>query len=316
MILNLMLKRFMQFIPVLLLASIAVWGMTYALPGDPAIVLAGIGATSGQVEALRHHMGLDQPVWDQYLIWAKHVLSGDLGHSFDTGQPVSRLLLDRLPATAQLAVCSMIVGLTLAVVTGVTTAIRPNGWAARICRIYRDVGIAIPTFWLGLLLILLFAVKWHLLPATSDYIPIWQHPVDGIKAIALPAITLGVHVSAITSRFIDAALREAMSADHVRTARSKGVSEPMVVTHHGLRNAMVPVVTVVGIQLAHFLGGTVVTEVVFNYPGAGRLIFSAIGDRDYAVVQGGVLFVVLIFLLINLAVDILYAVLDPRISVQ
>jgi peptide/nickel transport system permease protein len=261
-------------------------------------------------------MGLDQPMWEQYLIWGRHVLSGDLGHSFDTGQPVTQLLVDRLPATAQLAVCSMVVGLTLAVLTGVVTAIRPHSWAARAARIYRDVGIAIPTFWLGLLLILLFAVKLHVLPATSDFIPIWEHPVAGLKAIALPAITLGVHVSAITSRFIDAALREVMSADHVRTARAKGVNEPNVVLHHGFRNAMIPVVTVVGLQLAHFLGGTVVTEVVFNYPGAGRLIFSAIGDRDYAVVQGGVLFVVLIFLFINLVVDILYAVLDPRISVQ
>jgi peptide/nickel transport system permease protein len=308
-----LVRRIAQFVPVLFVASIGIWAMAYALPGSPAQVLAGTDATPQQVAAIAKEMGLDRPLPVQYWIWLDHVFHGNLGQSYSSNLPVATLLWQRIPATAQLAVCSMIVGLVIAGVAGIVSALRPRSVLGRLAIAYQNIALAVPTFWLGILLVLAFSVKLRVLPATSAYIPIWESPVQGIKAITLPAIALGVHVSSITARFIRSSVHEAMGREFVRTARSKGVPEPAVVGRHALRNALLPVITVVGLQLASFLGGAVVTEVVFNYPGLGRLIYNAVIARDYTLIQGGVLFIACLFLVINLIVDVGYAYIDPRV---
>jgi peptide/nickel transport system permease protein len=250
---------------------------------------------------------------EQYLSWIGHAVAGDLGSSYYSGRPVASELFDRIPATVQLAGFAMVLTLLIAVPVGVVVALRPHSVAGRVLQGYLTAGLAVPTFWLGLLLIIVLAVQLRWLPASSDYVPLWQDPAGALTATILPAAAIAVHTSSVTARFLATSLGEVMGKDYIRTARAKGVPERDVIRRHALRNASLPTVTVVGLQLGGFLGGTVVIEAVFNYPGLGRLLYTAIGERDYALVQGGVLFVVATFLLLNLLVDVCYAVLDPRI---
>jgi peptide/nickel transport system permease protein len=308
-----LVRRLLQFAVVLLLGSIAVWGFTFALPGDPATVLLGPNATAAELAATRARLGLDESFTGQYLSWIGHAVTGDLGASYYSGQPVVSELLDRIPATAQLAGVAMVLTLVIAVPVGITVALRPYSVVGRVLQGYLTAGLAVPTFWLGLLLIIVLAVQLRWLPASSDYVPLWEDPGGALTATILPAAAIAVHTSSVTARFLATSLGEVMGKDYIRTARAKGVPERDVIRRHALRNASLPTVTIVGLQLGGFLGGTVVIEAVFNYPGLGRLLYTAIGERDYALVQGGVLFVVATFLLLNLLVDVFYAVLDPRI---
>ncbi|MBB5791131.1 ABC transporter permease [Jiangella mangrovi] len=308
-----LIRRLLQFAVVLLLGSIAVWAFTFALPGDPASVLLGPDASEAELSATRERLGLGGSVVEQYLSWIGHAVSGDLGASYYSGQPVVRELFDRIPATVQLAAFAMALTLLIAVPVGIVVALRPHSVAGRLLQGYLTAGLAVPTFWLGLLLIIVLAVQLQWLPASSDFIPVWQDPGGASTATILPALAVAVHTSSVTARFLATSLGEVMGKDYIRTARAKGVPERDVIRRHALRNASLPTVTIVGLQLGSFLGGTVVIEAVFNYPGLGRLLYTAIGERDYALVQGGVLFVVATFLLLNLFVDTLYAVLDPRI---
>jgi peptide/nickel transport system permease protein len=306
-------RRLAQFAVVLLLASIAVWAFVFALPGDPATVLAGPDASAAEQAAIRDRLGLDRSIVAQYGTWLGNALTGDLGSSFYSAETVTATLADHVPATAQLAVLALLLTLAIAVPIGIVVALRPGSMAGRVLSGYLTVGLAVPAFWLGLLLIIVFAVQLRLLPAASDYVPFWQDPGKALRSTILPAAAIAVHASSVTARFLASSLAEVMGRDFIRTVRAKGVPERDVVRRHALRNAALPTVTVVGIQLGGFLGGTVVIEAVFNYPGLGRLLYTAIGERDYAVVQGGVLFVVAAFLCLNLLVDLLYAYLDPRI---
>jgi peptide/nickel transport system permease protein len=308
-----LVRRLAQFVPVALLAAIGVWALIYALPGDPAQALAGENATDAQVAAIRERLSLDRPIWEQFISWLGNVLTGDLGESFVSGQSVGALLAERLPATIQLAALSIIVGLVIALPLGMVVALRPRSWPGRLVNVYLATGLAMPTFWLGMLLIIAFSVQLQVLPASSSFVAIWDDPGAALRNVILPAAAIGLHISAITARFVATSLSETMTRDFVRTARAKGALERRVVVRHALRNALLPTVTVVGLQLGALLGGALVVEVVFNYPGIGRMIYSAIGARDYALVQGTVLFVVVAFLVINLIVDVLYAYLDPRI---
>jgi peptide/nickel transport system permease protein len=308
-----LIRRLLQFAVVLVLGSIAVWGFTFALPGDPATVLLGPDATAAELAAIRERLGLDGSIVEQYLSWIGHAVTGDLGASYYSGQPVVSELLDRIPATVQLAGFAMVLTLLIAVPVGITVALRPHSVVGRVLQGYLTAGLAVPTFWLGLLLIIVLAVQLRWLPAASDYVPLWEDPAGALTATILPAAAIAVHTSSVTARFLATSLGEVMGKDYIRTARAKGVPERDVIRRHALRNASLPTVTVVGLQLGGFLGGTVVIEAVFNYPGLGRLLYTAIGERDYALVQGGVLFVVATFLLLNLLVDVFYAVLDPRI---
>lgn len=307
------LRRLGQFVVVLFLASIAVWALIYSLPGDPATTIDGPDATPVELAATRARLGLGHPLFVQYAVWLRNAFSGNLGASFFSGDTVTQLLALRIPATAQLAVISLILMLIIAIPAGIVVALRPRSIVGRLLQGYLTLGLAIPSFWLAILLVIALAIRVHALPASSEFVPIWQDPLEALRFTILPAAAIAVHASCITARFLAASLSEAMGRDFIRTVRAKGVSESRVVLRHALRNASLPTVTVVGIQLGGLLGGTVVIEALFNYPGLGRQLYTSIQERDYAVVQGGVLFVVVAFLVLNLLVDLLYASLDPRI---
>lgn len=308
-----LIRRLAQFAAVLLAGSVAVWAFVFALPGDPATVLSGGDASEAELDAIRERLGLDRSGVEQYFAWLGHALTGDLGTSYYSGQPVLTVLLDRVPATAQLAVLAMALTLLIAVPVGMVAALAPRSPAGRLARAYLTTALAVPAFYLGLLLIIVLAVQWRAMPAVSDYVPFWADPRLALRNGILPATAIAVHGSSVIARFLSTSLTEVMGQDFIRTARAKGVPEWRVVVGHALRNAAIPTVTVIGLQLGAFLGGTVVIEAVFTYPGLGRLLYTAIGERDYAVVQGGVLFVVVTFCFLNLLVDVAYAYLDPRI---
>jgi peptide/nickel transport system permease protein len=309
-----LLLRIAQLIPALFFASIAIWGLIYLLPGDPAIAILGPNATPEQLQALREQLGLNQPVPIQYLGWLGRVLRGDFGISYQTGLPVLQLIGIRAIATLQLGTMAFAVSMLVGVTLGVVAAARPTSLAARLIGTYNSLTLALPSFWLGLLLILLFGVWLKVLPPASGFVPIWLDPLGTLRVSVLPILTLASYTSGIVARFVRAAMLDVLGADYVRTARAKGVDEPQVVWRHALRNALLPTVTVLGLQFGAFIGGAVVTEGVFNYPGLGSLVLSSVVSRDYTVLQGAILMIVAAFTLVNLAVDLLYAVLDPRVQ--
>jgi peptide/nickel transport system permease protein len=306
------LVRLVHLLPVLLVASIAVWLLIYLIPGDPALALLGPDVTPEQLQRARARMGLDQPWPVQYALWLGRVLEGDLGVSYLNGLPVRTMLAQRVPVTLQLTLGSLVVALLVAAPLGILSAVRPRSWIGRAAAGYNALAMAVPTFWLGILLVLLFGLYLRWLP-TSGFVPIWEEPVRALRFLVLPAATLGAYVSAVLARFTRSALLETLGQDYVRTARAKGVGEPGVVGRHALKNALIPVVTVLGLQFGAFMGGAVITEAIFDYPGLGRMLLQAILTRDYTVVQGTILFVVSAFVVINLLTDLAYAFLDPRI---
>ncbi|MGH7263780.1 MAG: ABC transporter permease [Candidatus Rokuibacteriota bacterium] len=304
--------RLTHLVPVLFIASVAVWLMIYLIPGDPALALLGPDVTPEQLERARQRMGLDQPLPVQYALWLGRVAQGDLGVSYLNGLPVRALLAQRIPVTVQLTVASLVVALLIAGPLGIVAAVRPRSWVGRAAAWYNALAMAVPTFWLGILLVLLFGLYLRWLP-TSGFVPVWEDPWRALRFSVLPAFTLGAYVSAVLARFTRAALLESLGQDYVRTARAKGLRERAVVGAHALRNALIPVVTVLGLQFGAFMGGAVITEAIFDYPGLGRMLLQAILTRDYTVVQGTILFVVAAFVVINLLTDLTYALLDPRI---
>jgi len=310
------IRRLLQFIPVFLLAAIAVWALIYALPGDPAEALAGLNATPEEIAAVRERMGLDQPVWVQFLTWLGNAAAGDLGVSSSSAFSVSGLLAKHIPASAQLAVFAMFIVILIAIPLGMVKALAPHRLAGRIVNVYLSLSLATPPFWIGQLLILAFAVSLRMLPAASRYVPFWEDPGQALRNMVLPALALGIYSGGVLARFVAASLSEAMESDYVRTARSKGASETRVVLRHAMRNSMLPVLTVGALQLGTLLGGAVVMEVLFSYSGIGRLLFESIRTRDYAVMQASILFVVILYLVLSLLVDVLYAALDPRIRLK
>jgi peptide/nickel transport system permease protein len=307
-------RRLAQLLPVLLVASLLIWAMIYAVPGGPVAAIVGENATPEQIEAVTRQLGLDRPVLVQYATWLGNALFGDLGASLHTREPVLRLIGQRLPATLQLALAATLVGLLLGIPVAVVSALKPGTWLDRVLSGWSALALGVPTFWVGILLILLFAVELRLLPSASGYVPLWESPVQALRNTLLPAITLGLYVSGIFARFLRASLVSELRSDYVRTARSKGLRERRVVLRHAMRNALLPFVTVVGLMMASFIGGTVVTEAVFTYPGLGRLLITAIGTRDYPLIQGCILVILVLYMLINLIVDVLYAYIDPRVE--
>jgi peptide/nickel transport system permease protein len=309
-----LVRRILQLLPVLLIASVLVWGMIYAVPGSPVAVIVGENASPEQVRAVTERLGLDQPVLVQYASWLKSALLGDLGASIHSREPVLKLVGQRLPASLQLAAAATVIALLLGVPLAVISALKPGSWIDRLISGWSAVALGVPTFWLGILLILLFAVELRWLPSASGYVPFWESPLQALRNLILPALTLGVYVSGIFARFLRASLIGELKADYVRTARSKGLRERDVVGRHVLRNALLPFVTVVGLMMANFIGGAVVTEAVFTYPGLGRLLIQAISTRDYPLIQGCILVILVIYVGINVMVDVLYAYIDPRIE--
>jgi peptide/nickel transport system permease protein len=308
------LRRLLQLLPVLLIASTGIWAMIYAVPGSPVAAMVGENATPEQIQAVTVRLGLDRPVHVQYAAWLGSALQGDFGLSIQNREPVLSLIGQRIPATLQLGLAATLVGLLLGIPVAVLSALKPGSLVDRALSGWSAMALGVPTFWLGILLILLFAVHLRWLPSASGYVSVFEAPLDAIRNLLLPALTLGVYVSGIFARFLRASLLGELKADYVRTARSKGLPERDVIGRHVMRNALLPFVTIVGLMMATFIGGTVVTEAVFTYPGLGRLLIQAISTRDYPLIQGCILFILLVFVFINLAVDVLYAYIDPRID--
>ena len=306
------LSRVMQLVPVLLLTSVAVFMFIRLIPGDPAHIIAGAEATPQQLEAVHRQLGLDQPLPVQYLIWLGRVLRGDLGKSVISDLPVTTIIAQKLPVTVELTIAALLFSLMLSVPLGILSAVWPRSWVASGAFWWNAVAMAVPTFWLGILLMLFFGLRLKVLP-TSGHVPFFSDPLKALRFLVLPALTLGAHVSAVLARFLRSALLETLHQDYVRTARAKGLVERQVVLGHVLKNALIPVVTVLGLQFGVFMGGAVITEALFDYPGMGRMMLQAILTRDYTLIQGTILFIVSAFVLINLVTDIVYAFLDPRI---
>jgi peptide/nickel transport system permease protein len=282
------------------------------VPGDPALVLAGVGATGDQVQRIRQEFGLDQPFAIQLLRWYEGVLSGNLGDSVLLGRSVVRAIGDSLPPTLSLTVFAFVLSLVLGLFAGIVAAINHNDWVDRLVVGIAVLGVSLPSFWLGLLLIVLFAVKIDILPA-GGYVPIAQDPMDWLRSLVLPGVSLALLQIGYFARIVRTALIEALQQDFVRTARAKGLGAWLVVGRHALANAMLPILTVSGIMFSLMMSGSVVIETVFSIPGIGRLMSSAIVSRDYPVIQGTLLLTAGVFVLINLLVDMLYAVFDPRV---
>lgn len=309
------IRRFLQVIPVVLLSSFLVFMLLHLVPGDPAETVAGPDATPDVIEAVRVKMGLDKPLLVQYGIWLGQVAQGDLGKSYISKMPVSELLGYAFPPTMQLGLSALFLSLVISLPLGVVAAIKQGSKIDLFVQGYTALGLGVPNFWLGILLILFFALVLGILPPGGRIDPM-QNPLMGLKTLILPSVTLGLHMSAVFTRFVRTAMLEVLHEDYVRTARAKGLHERSVVVGHALRSALVPVVTVVGLQFGRLLGGAVVVESVFAWPGVGRLIIQAVEQRDYTVVSAALLWLVMVFVLINLLTDITYAYLDPRIRLS
>lgn len=310
-----LIRRLLLTLPILFIVSVVCWSMINLIPGDPATVILGPEASEQAKEQMREQLGLNKPLVVQYTDWLNGVLHGDLGESLVDGTPVSQLILQRLPVTLELALGTFLVSLTIAVVAGILSASNRGTWIDYLSTGFALGGISIPHFWLGMMFIIIFAVNLGWLPA-SGYEPFFQDPVANITAMILPVLATGLRESAELTRMLRSSLLEELGSDYVRTAFSKGLSKRVVVIKHAVRNALIPFVTASGLQIAALLGGLVVTEQVFQLPGVGRLIVESIEQRDFTVVQGAVLTVTAIVVIINVLVDVLYAVIDPRIALS
>jgi peptide/nickel transport system permease protein len=299
---------------VLLLASVVVFVGVRALPGDAALALAGEERDPAQLEQIREKYGLDDPVAVQYLRYIGSSLQGDLGFSTRNGSDVAEVIVERLPITLELALLSVLVAALIGIPAGILAALRRGTWIDNASNGFGLLGLSIPNFWLGLVLILVFAVQLQALPA-SGFVPFLDDPVSNLQRMIMPAIVLGTGLSAVLMRQMRSAMLETMSADYVRTARSKGLSERQVVLVHALRNSLITVVTVLGLQLGGLISGAVITEQIFVIPGFGKLIVDAVFTRDYPVIQGVALVTVFGYVLVNLLVDLSYSFLNPRIRV-
>ncbi len=309
------LRRLVEAIPVVFLSTVIVFLILHLVPGDPAITIAGSDARPDTIAAIRAELGLDQPLPVQYALWIGRVLQGDLGRSYTNKLSVAEQIRQRIPATLELTFAALVLALAVSIPTGIVAAVRDRSTADWVISSLNAFAIAIPNFWLGILMILLFGLFLGWLPPSGrgDFT---QDPGTAWKFLLLPAVTLALNQSAVLSRFVKSSMLEVMHEDFVRTARAKGLREWAVVRGHVLRNALVPVATVLGIQFGRLLGGAIVVESVFAWPGVGRLVLQSIGARDYATVQGILLLLVLVFVVVNLLTDLAYGLLDPRIRLS
>jgi peptide/nickel transport system permease protein len=294
--------------------TIAIFLLMRLIPGDVVEQILGAQSniTEGQRAALRAYFGLDQPLYVQYWNWASHAAVGDLGTSWRNAQPVLQLILFRLPVTAELTALAMLIALLIGIPTGMISAVRQGSRIDNTARVVSLLGLSIPDFWQGTMLILLFSLAIHWIPST-DYVGIFEKPLVNLSIMILPALSLGTVASANVSRLTRSSMLETLRKDYVRTARAKGLQERAVIWMHALRNSLIPVVTVIGLQVGYLLGGAVVIEEVFTLPGVGRMVLEAIYQRDYPLVQGSLIFIAFFFVVVNIVVDVLYAYIDPRI---
>lgn len=285
--------------------SVLVFLMLHLVPGDPAVVMLSEQANASDVQHLRHELGLDQPLWAQYGLYLERVLHGDLGRSIRLRRPVSELIAGRLPNTLELAVASLSLATLVGVAVGAVSAVRRGRLADHLAMAGALLGVSLPSFWLGLMLILLFGLRLSALPIAGNQ--------DGFASLVLPALTLATVPMATIARLTRSGLLDVLGEDYIRTARAKGLNELAVIVSHALRNSMIPVITVVGVQFGVLLGGAIIVETVFAWPGVGRLLIDAVSARDFPLVQGIMLFISISFVLVNLCADLVYAYVDPRI---
>ena len=332
-----LLNRFLRTVFVLWGSVTLIFFVFRIVPGDPARIVAGIQATPAELASIRASMGLDKPVYDQYLIYLWQLLHGNLGFSWHTNQPVIKDLVVRFPATVELAVMAILITVAVGIPIGVYSATRKGGAVDQLGRAISTLGIGMPLFWLGLLLTYFFYFKFHLFPAPLGQLSInltpprtitglyvvdslltsnWADLSSSLQLLILPGITLSVGSTAILLRMTRASMLEVMQSDYVMTARSKGLPERVVIWKHAFRNALLPITTIVGLLFAYLLGGAVVVEYIFSWPGIGKYVVDSVAAVDYAPVEGFVVVAALTFSIINFAVDIVYALLDPRIKVS
>ncbi len=312
-------KRFLSFIPTLIGVSLVVFFAIRLIPGDAIIATLGTEAgmlTETQRIALKKYYGLDKPAIQQYFIWGAGTLTGNLGFSVRHGKPVTQLIRERFPLTLELTILAVIISLLIGIPIGLLSAIHQNSFIDILGRLFSLIGLALPNFLIATLIIYVLSVYFHILPTSGDYASFLQDPVKNIQQLIFPAITLGFAFSASVMRMTRSSMLEVLNQDFVRTARSKGLVERRVIIRHAFRNALIPVITLIGVEIGYLLGGAFIIEQIFALPGLGRLIINAVSQREYALVQGSALFIALNVLTINLLVDLLYAALDPRISYE
>lgn len=314
-----LVRRFLQIIPTLFLISLVVFTAMQLAPGDPAMMRMGKAAARPEnkeaLEKLRREMGLDKPIYVQYLIWAGAAIRGDFGNSNRSGRPVIEMVAGTLPASFELIILSFLISLIVSIPLGIFAALKqktPYDYAIMSLAV---AGVAIPGFWLGLALILLFSVKLGWLPA-SGYVPFSENPIENLRRAVMPAVTLSVYLIATFTRFLRADMIEVLNEDYIRTAVAKGLHNRTILMRHALRNALVPLLTIMGVEIGGLLGGVVIVEHVFGWAGLGWLMLQGVYNRDYPLVQGSIVLIAVFYALVNLAVDIGYAFLNPRIREQ
>lgn len=308
-------RRLLALIPLLFFVSLVVFSLLHALPGDPAVLFLGQEADPETIARFKTRLGLDRPLIVQYGDWLLKALQGDLGRSLRTNQPVTEAILQRLPVTLELLVAALTVSLTIALPMGIVSAVKRNSGFDLLSTVFALVGFSTPNFWLGIILIYVFALLLRWLPP-SGFVPLVSSVPDNLRSLILPAITLGLALAALVTRQLRSGMLEVLRQDYVRTAQAKGLSQRQVVGKHALKNALIAVVTVIGLQIGGLLGNTIITETLFALPGVGRLMIDSIFSRDFYVVQGVILFLAVGYVLSNLIVDILYSYLDPRIRLR
>lgn len=311
------LQRLLAFLPILFGVSLLVFFSLRLIPGDA--ITANLGTEAGmltpnQRAALERYYGIDKPPVEQYFSWAGEVVKGNLGFSIRHGKPVLDLILERFPLTLQLALMAVMIGLAVGVPFGILAAVRHNSVIDFLGRLFALAGLAMPNFLIGTLIIYGLSVGFGILPNAGNYVSFSEDPIKNFQQMIFPAITLGFSFAASVMRMTRSSMLEVLGEDYVRTARSKGIRERTVILRHALRNAMIPVITLVGVEMGYLLGGTFIVEQLFSLPGLGRLMINAISQREYALVQGATLFIAFNFVLINLIVDLIYTAVDPRIS--
>lgn len=307
------LQRLLLMVPVAFLVTVGVFMLIHLSPGDPALILLGEDRTPAAIAAIHQQLGLDKPLYVQYLIWLGHIVRGDWGRSITTHEPVVSAIFDRVPASLELGVAALVWSLLVAIPLGTVAAVRRASIVDKLATGISVAGVSVPNFFIGVVLIFSLSVTARLFPF-GGYVPLSQDPIESLRHVVLPAIALGTAGTAINMRFTRSSMIEVLNLDYIRTAYAKGASWQRVVFVHALRNAVIPVVTIVGIQIGGIIEGAVVTETVFTWPGVGRLAVESIFNRDYTVVQGVVLLAAFSYMVANLLVDLAYAWLDPRIS--
>ena len=302
------IRRFLQMIPITLGILTLIFSLIHLIPGDPAMQIAGEGARPQDVLNVRKALGLDQPLWKQYVTYLNNLAHGDLGQSFRTNQSVAREIAVRYPATMQLAFGAMFVALLVAFPLGIVSAIYRNSWIDNVARFFALIGVSMPSFWFGPLLIIAFAINREWFPVSGRE--------DGLKSLVLPSVTMGLALSAILTRMIRVSLADELGQLYVTTAIAKGVTRAKAIFRHALKNALIPVITILALQFGSLLTGAIITEQIFSWPGLGRLLIQSITTRDYPQVQASILVIALTYIMVKFLSDLMYAVVDPRIKLE